>query len=224
MLGSIQVERSSGRLAALLYDGPRNEVRCETQSILWMRLMKIISTAILFLALSILAACGSKNETPAPVQTVVRKPQIAKPADPTARMAHAVVTAKTGAAVDLKYDVLSKPEAGKPLELDLALVLGTVVDSMTVNVAATPGLEIVGNATATFDKLKIGEVTHQKVEVRAEHAEVVYLTVTATLFAVGTSSVRAFAIPLIFSEPATTSEPNSATQPTAPSADGAKTK
>jgi hypothetical protein len=171
-------------------------------------------SAILAVAASALTACGS-GDAPAPApQQPAPVAQAPKPADPTAKMARAVVSGKSGAAVELKYDVLSKPEPGKPIEIDLALISGSVADSLTVNVTAAPGLEVLSNATGNFGTLKFGEVAHHKVTVRADRADVVYLTVTAIVNAVGVNSARTFAIPLIFTEPGATGTPTAAVHAT----------
>jgi len=181
--------------------------------------MNIISKAIalstVLLTAACLVACGSEESTPAPQPAkVAPKPQApAQPADPTAKMARAVPSGKSGAAVDLKYEVTSKPEPGKPIAIELALIPGSVTDSMTVHVAGSPGLEVVANPTGMFGALKIGEVANHTVSVRAERAEMLYLTITATLSALNINSVRTFAIPLIFTDAAadakvtTTAEP-----------------
>jgi len=152
-------------------------------------------------AVCALAACGSGDKTPvpAPAQPVVKEPTA--PADPTLRMAHAVVSGKAGASVDLKYDVLNKPEPGKPVEIDLAVIPGAVLDAMTLNVSAMPGLTIASNAEGSFGKLAIGEVARHKFSVVADRADVIYLTVTATTYAVGVTATRSFVIPLIVAVP-----------------------
>ncbi len=174
---------------------------------------KVQSVAILF-ACVLLAACGSE-EAPAPVpQSAAPKPQAPKPPDPTAKMAKAYA-GKPTAPVDLKYDVPSKPEPGKTLEIDLAFIVTAVTDSMTVSISSgTEGLEILSGATGAFGALKHDEIVKHAVTVRADRADVLYFTVTATLTTVGIHSSRTFSIPLIFSDPtdvaATTTPPTQA--------------
>jgi hypothetical protein len=161
---------------------------------------------LLVIGAGLLAACGSDNKTPAPqpVPAIPKKAQVETPTDPTEKMAHAVVIGKSGAAVDLKYDILNKPEAGKPIEIDLAVIPGVVLDSLTLSVTTAPGLSVVSNPEASFGKLAIGEAARQKLIVAAERPDVVYMTITATAYAVGVTSTRAFAIPLIVSDPTNT--------------------
>lgn len=162
--------------------------------------IKLATLAILLLSVS-LFGCGSDEDTAKAAKTAAPVVKEAAPVDPTAKMARAVPSSKSGAAIELKYDVLSKPETGKPIEIDLALIPSSLLDSISVNVTATPGLEIVTNATGNFGVTKIGEVTHHLITVRADHADVVYLTVAVTVNAVGVNSARTFAIPLIVSDP-----------------------
>jgi hypothetical protein len=167
--------------------------------------MKHFSLAVLLLASSVLGACGDDEPAPQPTQQpVAPKPKAAATsADPTAKMARAYISGKQSAPVDLKYDVASKPQPGKVLDIDLAFVTTAVADSMAVTIASgTPGLEILSGATANFGILKIGEVTHHKISVRGDRADVLYFTVTATLHAVGVNSSRTWSIPLIFLDPA----------------------
>jgi hypothetical protein len=167
--------------------------------------MKLRPIASLILSIAIvfsLAACGSGDKTPVPAAPVKEAPKrAAQPADPTEKMAHAVVAGKSGASVDLKYDVLNKPEPGKAIEIELALIAGAVLDSASLNVSAMPGITIVSNPDASFGKLGVGEIARQKFIVMADQPSVVYLTVTATATSVGINSSRTFAIPLIVATP-----------------------
>jgi len=84
---------------------------------------------LLLIALAALAtACGGKDEEGAasgdapPAAAQPATPGGAEPADVAPgeeRMANAVVTSKTAAAVDLKYDMQSKPDVGQPFEIEL---------------------------------------------------------------------------------------------------------
>ena len=91
---------------------------------------------------AVLAACGrGKEEVAADVQPapaadgvqgdVAAPPPVVENPDDQ-RMANAVVTGKTAAAVDLKYDVLAKPAVGQPFEVELALLPRVAADSLEV--------------------------------------------------------------------------------------------
>jgi hypothetical protein len=165
--------------------------------------MNMKLAALCVLSAGLLSACGSEEPTPTPVpRAPAAQPQASKPSDPTAKMAHAVTAGKASAPVDLKYDVLAKPEPGKSIEIDLAVIPGVNADSISVAVTATPGLEITSNANATFGAVSSGAAAHHKITARAAKIDVVYVTVTVTMTAVGTTQSRAFAIPLIVGDPA----------------------
>jgi hypothetical protein len=180
--------------------------------------MKSKLSAIFVLSAALLAACSSEEPTPTPVPRAPAanvQTQAAKPVDPTAKMARAVTAGKSSAPVELKYDVLVKPQPGEPIEIDLALIPGADVDSLSVAVTATPGLEIVSTPTASFGPLKAGEVANHKITARAAKVDVVYITVTATLTAVGTSQARSFAIPLIVGDPVAVTPSDASAKPDA---------
>ena len=169
-----------------------------------MKLRLITNVVVTIFAVCSLAACESKKEektsAPEPKKTVNPQASAPAPTDPTASMAHAVVIGKSGAAVDLKYDVLNKPEPGKPVEIEIALIPGVLVDSMSVNVVGQSGVHVSGG-DANFGKHAIGEAARHKFTVEVEQPDVVYLTVNATAYTVGISSTRSFAIPLIVASP-----------------------
>jgi hypothetical protein len=175
-------------------------------------------SAIFVLSAALLAACSSEEPTPTPVPRAPAanvQTQAAKPADPTAKMARAVTAGKASAPIELKYDVLVKPQPGEPIEIDLALIPGANADSIAVAVTATPGLEIVSAPNATFGPLKAGEVANHKITARAAKIDVVYITVTATVTAIGTTQARAFAIPLIIGDPVTVAPSDASAKPDA---------
>lgn len=182
--------------------------------------MKTKLAAILILSAGWLAGCGSDEPAPdaAPVPrapATQQQAQSAKPADLTAKMARAVTSGKSAAPVELKYEIRTKPEPGKPIEIDLALIAGAHSDSLTVAVTATPGLEIVTGSNGTFGPLNAGEIANHKVTAQVAQIDVVYLTVTATLAAAGTSQARTFAIPLIVGSPAPATPSSASAKPDA---------
>src|SRR4051812_9268083 len=113
----------------------------------------LVVPGILAIAMSILlSACGSESDsesaaTPKPVARSEAKAM----KDPIERMARAVGGGKPGAAVDIKYEFQSKPDVGKPVELELALIPSSGVGSMDITVAGMEGISLTGALTHTFD-------------------------------------------------------------------------
>src|SRR4051812_1191182 len=91
-----------------------------------------LSASLLFLS-----ACSSDDtsmqagQQPAKPATTTPKPAAAKPpgTDPTEKMAHAVGNGKPGAAVEIRYEFQSKPEVGKPTQIDVNFVPNAGTDA-----------------------------------------------------------------------------------------------
>jgi len=153
-------------------------------------------------ALAMLSACGSEPEPPppaapaaAPVQAA--QPQPAPPADPTEKMARAVGNGKPGAAVDIKYEFVSRPEPGKPVQLDVALIPSAGVDSMTAKFSGMDGITLAGDLIADYASVKAKEPYKHSVSVLADRAGVFYITVSVDTVIGGATLGRTFAIPFV---------------------------
>lgn len=153
-----------------------------------------------------LSACGSKEEpqVAVPIKSVKREQA---PEDPTATMARAVPIGGATAPVNIKYEILNKPVVGSPIEIDLAVIPTQVADSITVTYAGSSGLTLSADAAPPIGVVKTGQAERLKISAQAQQDTVFYVTVTATVYIAGTTSVRAFAIPLIVSKPGSTAEP-----------------
>jgi hypothetical protein len=180
----------------------------------------MLSTACL--VASLIAACGSDEPTVAPVAA---QKKVETPIDPTAKMGRAVTVGKSTVPIEVKYEMASKPIVNEPVEIELALISSTGADSVGIALAGTPGLTVSADTLPPVDNLKPSTPEHVKFTAMASEESVHYVTVTATLYTAGTSSPRTFAVPIIFSKPAsaepaatetapTTSEAASAQKPT----------
>jgi hypothetical protein len=78
---------------------------------------------------------------------------------------------------------------------------------MTVTYAGSSGLTLSTDAAPPIGVVKTGQAERLKISAQAQQDTVFYVTVTATVYIAGTTSVRAFAIPLIVSKPGSTAEP-----------------
>ena len=155
---------------------------------------------------AVLAACGRGQEevaadqpapaaTGAPGDAPATPPAVENPDDE--RMANAVVTGKTAAAVDLKYDVLAKPDVGQPFEVELALLPRVAADSLEVEVTGVPGLAIVSGAAFKFDAVAAGSRHTAKVMVRADAPGLYYANVIARLVSKVQTDARTFSVPVV---------------------------
>jgi len=146
-----------------------------------------------------LAACGSEsqpeaNVAPTPTATVAKAN---KANDPMAGMARAVGSGKPGASVDIKYEFQAKPEVGKPVQLDIALIPSSGVSAMDVIVAGMEGVSLTGTLTQTFTDVKAGEPYKHQLTVLPQTTGVFYVTVTATTHIGSATMGRTFNIPFV---------------------------
>jgi hypothetical protein len=146
-----------------------------------------------------LAACGSEsqpeaNVSPNPTATVAKA---SKAGDPMAGMARAVGNGKPGASVDIKYEFQAKPEVGKPVQLDIALIPSSGVSAMDVVVAGMEGVSLTGTLTQTFTDVKAGEPYKHQLTVLPQTTGVFYVTVTATTHIGSATMGRTFNIPFV---------------------------
>jgi hypothetical protein len=151
-----------------------------------------------------LAACSSEQEPEVATDAAnaSQAAKVAKANDPTARMARAVGGGKQGAAVDIKYDFLSKPAVGKPVEVELALIPNAGVKSMQIVIGGMDGLTLAGDLNASFDDVKMGQPYKHHFSLLAQREGVFYVTVAATTFIGGASAGRTFSIPFVVGTPA----------------------
>jgi hypothetical protein len=161
------------------------------------------STAIVALAV-VLAGCGKSDEgavatTPQPATTqgpdaAAAAPAVGSPEDE--KMANAVATGKTAAAVDLKYDVPVKPAVGEPFELELAFLPRLAADSLEVEVTGIPGLALISSGTARFEGVGAGDRHVMRVLVRADAPGLYYVGVAAKMVTKVQTDARTFSVPV----------------------------
>jgi len=154
-------------------------------------------------AFAVLSACGSDPEPTAPTPPAETPAQTAQPApapapqDPTDKMARAVGNGKPGAAVDIKYEFSSRPEPGKPVQLEVALIPNAGVDSMNARFTGMDGITLAGPLTASFATVEPKKPYEHTISVMADLAGVFYITVSVDTVISGATLGRTFAIPFV---------------------------
>lgn len=161
-----------------------------------------LSTTVSILGLVvILAGCGKGDD-----ETASTAPTAAPPPPPAAapvenpddkRLANAVMTGKTAAAVDLKYDVMAKPAVAEPFEIELVLLPRAAADALEVEVSGIPGLTVAGGGTARFEGVAPGDRHVHRVVVAAEAPGLYYIGVTARMVTQVQTDVRTFSVPVV---------------------------
>lgn len=173
------------------------------------RLRILLGAMIIGLATAV-AGCGDKAEDEAAATATNSKAVTAKapPAEPAAtagdanagapetRMASALVTSKTAAAVDLEYDILSRPDVAQPFAIELAFRPRVAADALEVEVTGMTGLVVENGANLRFERVEAGSSHAVRVQVRADGAGLYYLGIAATLVTAGHADKRSFAVPV----------------------------
>jgi hypothetical protein len=153
-------------------------------------------------AIATLAGCGSEPDQSSQTTTEDKpKPSAsapaAAPADPTEKMARAVGTGKPGAAVDIKYEFASRPEVGRPVELNVALIPSAGVDSMDVTFGGMDGITLAGSLMQSFSEVRAGEPHSHALSVLPDRNGVFYISASVSTQIGGASLTRAFSIPFV---------------------------
>jgi hypothetical protein len=132
-----------------------------------------------------------------PSGSVARGGKLPPAADDESRLANAVVSGKTSAPVDLKYDLAAKPAVGQPFEIELDFLPRLAADTLDVAVTGMPGLTLVGGGTVTFDKVQAGTTYTHKVLVQADADGTYYVSVIAKMITQVETEVRTFSVPVV---------------------------
>jgi hypothetical protein len=152
------------------------------------RLVTCLSIAALALS-----ACGSEPDPGAAAASAQLAQSAA--ADPMARMARAVGNGKPGAAVQIRYDFMSRPAVGTPTELQLAFVPNAGVDAMDIVISSMDGVTLAGTLSASFTDVEPSKPYMHTVSVLPDRSGVFYLTVVATTQIGNQNLSRTFSIP-----------------------------
>jgi hypothetical protein len=174
--------------------------------------LRTASVLAVLASVAVVAGCGKDAdeklaEAPAPAVPAIKKTQPPAAADPAEAAAEklehhatAVETGKSSAPVDLKYDVLAKPQPGQPFEVELAFVPRLPADKLEVEVTGIEGLTIVGDGRYAFDPVETGEVYTAKVLAQADGPGLYYFGVSAQMITPVQTEARAFSVPVVVGE------------------------
>jgi len=163
------------------------------------RRVVVTRTVALLAVAAFAAACGrGKEETAkAPAESAPGADAPAVVENPEdKRLANAVATGKTAAAVDLKYDVLAKPAAGQPFEIELVFLPRLAANMLEIEVTGIPGLTIVSGGAVTFEGITAGERYATKVAAQAEANGLFYANVVVRMITDVQTEARTFSVPV----------------------------
>jgi hypothetical protein len=153
---------------------------------------------------AVLVACGRGEEeqaaatdTPAAAGAPAGGKSAPAESPDDKRMANAVVTGKTTAPVDLKYDVLAKPNVGQPFEIELAFSPRLPADALEIEVTGIPGLTVVSGGATRFEGVTSGERYVVKALVQADAPGIYYANVVAKMVTRVQAEARTFSVPVV---------------------------
>ena len=158
-----------------------------------------IRATVLATMIALAAGCGGSDETEKAKAAAKSKPakDAAKARSQDNRFASAVYLAKGMPAVDVKYDVLSKPVAGQPFELELMLEPRLNSDLLEFTVTGMPGIEVASGGAASFQNVQGHQRYTAKAVIQPVEAGVYYLSVTAKASSKVQSDEVAFSVPVV---------------------------
>lgn len=161
-----------------------------------------VGVAAALLALG-LAGCGGASDEGGATVRAKAKTEAPGPAaksptgDDDPKYASAVVSGKTSAPVDLKYDLSAKPKAGEPFEIELVFKPRLPADTLEVELSGMPGLTLVQQGTFRFDKVQAEVPCTQKITIQADADGTYYVSIVARMITQVQTEVRTFSVPIV---------------------------
>jgi hypothetical protein len=112
-------------------------------------------------------------------------------------MARAVSNGKPGAAVDIRYEFQSKPEVGKPTQIEVAFIPNAGTDALDATFTGMDGITVAGQLSAHFDKLEQGKPYKHTISLLPDAPGVYYITVSVDTRISAAKLARTFSIPFV---------------------------
>jgi len=159
--------------------------------------------------LCVLAGCNrdaSAPAQPAPTESAGAPAAVAKhpatPEEQTAGMVEAATQGKSQLPAVLKFELTSRPTAGEPLDVGVALIPGIAAASASIAVTASEGLALAdGSVRFEIPQVEAMQVYRQSIKVTPNADGVLFMTLTVTLTHDQLSESRVFALPIIVGAP-----------------------
>lgn len=163
------------------------------------------SLAVLATLAFTLAACGGGQE---PGDAAARPAtSSAGPRDPALEATRGMVSGVSagkpeGAAVDLKFDIKSRPELGQPLTIDIALLPKVASDIMRATFISTEGLSIrASEVPAEYRQVQPGSVHRHQLTLVPRDEGVYYVSAIVMVQTPAGELARTFSIPVVVGAP-----------------------
>jgi hypothetical protein len=149
-----------------------------------------------------LAGCGSSSDSASQADVKNKKAHSHVAIDPSKRspedMVAGVTSAKSGPPVELRFDLRGAPQAGQPLDVDIALIPDVATNRVFAKFQAGQGLELVeGGELAAVDKPAAGTPIRHVVRVLPKEDGIYTVSATVTVDLPDDSLTRTYSIPVI---------------------------
>ncbi len=150
-----------------------------------------------------LAGCGSSSDSASKAEAKNKKAHTHVAIDPsnraTADMVEGVTLAKGGLPVELKYELREAPQAGQPLDVDIAVLPGaTPINRIYAKFQGGQGLDLVeGGELAGVDKPPSGTPIRHVVRVLPKADGIYTVSATVAVDTANDSMTRTYTIPVI---------------------------
>lgn len=164
-----------------------------------------ISRAVWAVALMVafgVAGCGSSSESASKAEAKNKKVHT-RAVDPSSRatgdMIEGVTLAKGGSVIELKYELREAPQAGQPLDVDIAVVPGaTPINRIYAKFQGGQGLDLVeGGELAGVEKPVSGTPIRHVVRVLPKADGIYTVSATVAVDMPNDSITRTYSIPVI---------------------------
>ena len=154
--------------------------------------------------LCLLAGCGAADTPVAQALNPTKKKAQAQPRHATevdastADMTPAVNLSKSTGPLEVKFELLAKPQPGQPLDIDLALIPRDAILRLMMKVDADRGLELVkGSDPLAVERPGVGVPIRRTVTVVPKTDGIYVLMATVTTTVEGDSKTLTYSVPLI---------------------------
>lgn len=157
--------------------------------------------------LLVVACLGGCDRSPEAVPSAAPTANAPRKAPLSPDMVSAVSGSKSNAALDLKFALLSRPEPGRPLDIDIAVIPSDPNATVRVIVQNTDGLAITAGQEMRIPKgAEPGAPLAHRVTIVPGRDGVFSLSAVALIDTDKSSVTRTFAIPIIVGEGVTPGE------------------
>jgi hypothetical protein len=150
---------------------------------------------LILLAAAAMAGCeGEQPEQTEATSTVQRPVRI----DPTADMVSAVSPSTAPGAVELKFALGDRPQVGRPVDVEIAVLPKKELDRVAASFRAGAGLELrQGEQMAAIQNPEPGSAISHRITVVPQQDGIFFVSATVLADSPDASITRTFSIPII---------------------------